>query len=85
MSRDKQYLLDILDSAKIALSHVLGLSWDDFCNDAIDLSIIWDTIHNNLPPLIADLEKNYRFENFNYWSPICNCGVKFYPGLISTN
>jgi uncharacterized protein with HEPN domain len=40
MSRDDTYLVDILESAKIALSYVAGKSWDDFyedmqCQDAV--------------------------------------------------
>jgi uncharacterized protein with HEPN domain len=33
MSRDDTYLVDILESAKIAMDYVLGKSWDDFYND----------------------------------------------------
>lgn len=40
MSRDEAYLLDILESAKIALDYVLGKDWDEFyediqCQDAV--------------------------------------------------
>lgn len=40
MSRDDTYLVDILESAKIALDYVLGKSWDEFykdiqCQDAV--------------------------------------------------
>ncbi len=40
MQRDEAYLLDILESAKIALSYVLGKDWDEFyediqCQDAV--------------------------------------------------
>jgi len=40
MSRDDAYLVDILESAKIALSYVAGKSWDVFyedmqCQDAV--------------------------------------------------
>lgn len=40
MSRDDTYLVDILESAKIALDYALGKSWDDFyediqCQDAV--------------------------------------------------
>ena len=40
MSRDDTYLVDILESAKIALDYVAGKSWDDFyedmqCQDAV--------------------------------------------------
>ncbi len=40
MSRDDTYLVDMLESSKIALDYVLGKSWDDFyeniqCQDAI--------------------------------------------------
>ncbi len=40
MSRDDTYLVDILESAKIALDYVSGKSWDDFygdmqCQDAV--------------------------------------------------
>lgn len=33
MSRDDTYLVDILESAKIALDYVFGKSWDDFHED----------------------------------------------------
>ena len=40
MSRDDTYLVDILESAKIAIKHVAGKSWEDFqydmqCQDAV--------------------------------------------------
>jgi uncharacterized protein with HEPN domain len=40
MSRDETYLVDILESAKIALDYVSGKSWDEFnkdiqCQDAV--------------------------------------------------
>jgi uncharacterized protein with HEPN domain len=40
MSRDDTYLVDMLESARIALDHVAGKSWDDFygdiqCQDAV--------------------------------------------------
>jgi len=40
MSRDGTYLLDMLESAKIALDYVIGKSWDSFyedtqCQDAV--------------------------------------------------
>lgn len=40
MSRDDTYLVDMLESAKIALDYVLGKSWDEFsedmqCQDAV--------------------------------------------------
>ncbi len=106
MSRDDQYLLDILSSARIILSYIEGRSWDDFTKDiqfqdavirrleiigeaarrvsqatqdeladlpwhemtgmrnfvihqydTVDLTIIWDTVTNSLPLLVARLEK----------------------------
>ena len=33
MSRDETYLVDILESAKIALTYVSGKTWDDFYDD----------------------------------------------------
>jgi uncharacterized protein with HEPN domain len=33
MSRDDVYLLDILESAPIALAYVVGKLWDDFYED----------------------------------------------------
>ena len=33
MSRDDTYLVDMLESAKIALDYSLGKTWDDFFND----------------------------------------------------
>jgi len=40
MSRDDTYLVDILESAKIALGYVFGKTWDEFyedmqCQDAV--------------------------------------------------
>ena len=40
MSRDDAYLVDILESAKVALTYVAGKSWDEFyedmqCQDAV--------------------------------------------------
>ncbi len=40
MSRDDAYLVDILESAKIALAYVAGKAWDEFyedmqCQDAV--------------------------------------------------
>src|SRR5215211_6583026 len=40
MSRDDTYMVDILESAKIALNYVAGKSWDEFyedtqCQDAV--------------------------------------------------
>jgi uncharacterized protein with HEPN domain len=40
MSRDDTYLVDILESARIALDYVAGKSWDEFyedmqCQDAV--------------------------------------------------
>jgi uncharacterized protein with HEPN domain len=47
MSRDDTYLVDILESVKIAMDYVLGRSWDDFyddiqCQDAV--------VRRTLPP-----------------------------------
>jgi uncharacterized protein with HEPN domain len=33
MQRDEQYLIDILESAKMAMHYINDLSWDDFLND----------------------------------------------------
>ncbi|MEB3830817.1 HepT-like ribonuclease domain-containing protein [Phormidium sp. CCY1219] len=101
--RDLQYLLDILISAKLALSYVSRSSWSDFLAniqlqdsvvrrleiigeaerrlsektrislsripfimmrnriiqeyDKIVLEVVWETIHNDLPPLVEALEK----------------------------
>lgn len=104
MSRDKEYLIDILEAAKLALSYVSGKSKDEFlkdtqCQDAVirrleiigeaarrisdetratypnlpwkamvgmrnvmiheyddlDLVIVWDTVQNDLSPLVAVL------------------------------
>ena len=40
MSRDDTYLVDILESARIAMEYVAGKSWEDFqhdmqCQDAV--------------------------------------------------
>ncbi len=106
MSRDTEYLIDILEAAKLALAYVSGKSKDEFledtqCQDAvirrleiigeaarrisdetratyrklpwkamvgmrnvmiheyddIDLVIVWDTVQNDLPRLVAALEE----------------------------
>ena len=106
MQHDREYLLDILEAAKLALSYVErkakgeflsdlqcqdavirrfeiigeaarriseetratfpGLPWNDMISmrnvmihdyDDIDLVIVWETVHNDLPQLIASLEK----------------------------
>ena len=33
MSRDDTYLVDILESAKLAVHYVSDKTWDEFCND----------------------------------------------------
>lgn len=104
--RDATFILDILESAKIALSYLVGLSWDEFYAsqrdqdavlrrieiigeaarrvsdetqveypdipwremtsmrnlviheyDIVDLGQVWDTVRENLPPLIEELSK----------------------------
>ena len=62
MSRDDTFLVDILESAKIALDYVAGKSWDDFyedmqCQDTVDINQVWDTTQNTLPTLIVELSK----------------------------
>jgi len=106
MPRDKQYLIDIFESAKMILTYVEGQTWEKFLDDvrtqdavirrfeiigeaarhisdeaqskykdlpwremigmrnlaiheydAVDFAIVWDTIRQNLPPLIKTLEK----------------------------
>ncbi|MBI4965245.1 MAG: DUF86 domain-containing protein [Desulfomonile tiedjei] len=106
MSRDREHLAEILDSAKLALSYASGISREQFltdtqCQDAIirrieiigeaarrisdeakagyphlpwhemttmrnvmihqyddiDLSVVWDTVQEDLPMLIAALER----------------------------
>jgi uncharacterized protein with HEPN domain len=106
MSRDDTYLLDILESAKIALDYVFDKSYDQFCTDiqcqdavvrrieiigeaarrvsetarakhpdiewremtgmrnlviheydVVDISQVWDTVQNKLPPLIEKLTR----------------------------
>jgi len=112
MLRDQVYLLDILVSARLAISHLgnktkeqfLGdierqdsvirrllivgeaagrvsdqtrsqlpdLAWSSIVGmrnfmihryDDVDMSIVWDTVHNDLPPLIATLEKSLLSEH----------------------
>ncbi len=53
MSRDNTYLVDILESAKIALDYVFDKDWDTFYTDIQ----VWDTVQNKLPPLIEELSK----------------------------
>lgn len=106
MQRDKEYLLDILEAAKLALEYVRGKTREEFFNDLqcqdavirrlevigeaarriseetqasypdlpwsdmigmrnvmiheyddVDLVIVWETVHNDLPQLIDSLEK----------------------------
>lgn len=106
MQRDKEYLLDILEAAKLAIDYIGNKTRDEFfgdlqCQDAvirrleiigeaarriseetraaypdlpwsdmvsmrnimiheyddIDLAIVWETVNNDLPPLIDALEK----------------------------
>jgi uncharacterized protein with HEPN domain len=106
MSRDKEYLIDILEAAKLALGYVSGKTKEEFlkdteCQDAVirrleiigeaarrisdetratypnlrwksivgmrnvmiheyddvDLVIVWDTVQNDLQPLVAALEE----------------------------
>jgi len=53
MERDRAYLLDILDAARLALSYTESIhEYDD-----VDLSIVWNTVRNDLPPLISALQK----------------------------
>jgi uncharacterized protein with HEPN domain len=105
MRRDADYLLDILQAARLALGFVSGKTSQEFCADVqchfaavravevigeaanrvsdttrqqhpelpwrqmismrnrlihgydeLDLALVWDTIHNDIPPLIALLE-----------------------------
>ena len=67
MSRDSVYLLDILKAAKLALNYLEGKTKEEFfqdnqCQDAVipyedvDLAIVWDTVQNDLPRLIALIE-----------------------------
>lgn len=105
MSRDDAYLIDILESARLALSYVSGMSSEEFFEDIrsqdavirrleiigeaarrvsegrraalpllpwslmigmrnvmihdydhVNLATVWDTVRNDLPPLIAALE-----------------------------
>ena len=109
MQRDREYLLDILEAAKLALGYVGERGREDFfsdpqCQDAvirrlevmgeaarrlseeirttlpsipwsdiigmrnlmiheyddIDLVIVWETIHNDLPPLIDSLKEIFE-------------------------
>ncbi len=106
MQRDKEYLLDILEAAKLAFAYVDKKSREEFFNDTqcqdavirrleiigeasrriseetrasfpdlpwsdmvgmrnviiheyddVDLVIVWETVNNDLPPLIDALEK----------------------------
>ena len=110
MQRDREYFLDILEAAKLALTYVEGkrkedffgdlqcqdavirrleiigeaarrisgatrtafpdLPWSDMINmrnimihqyDDIDLVIVWETVHNDLPQLIESLEKVFKW------------------------
>ena len=106
MSRDSSYLLDILDSSRLALQYQGNATQEQFFDDlerqdavirrllivgeaarrvseetrrqlpdlpwtamvamrnfiiheydAVDLRVVWDTVRNDLPPLIVALEK----------------------------
>ncbi len=65
MNRDQQFLLDMLLSAKIAVSYMAEKSRTDLENDLqlqdaiikIDLDTVWDTLQQSLPNLIDELEK----------------------------
>ena len=106
MQHDKEYLLDILEAAKLAVAYVSNKTREDFFNDLqcqdavirrleiigeaarriseetraaipdlpwsdmigmrnviiheyddVDLFIVWETVHNDLPSLIDSLEK----------------------------
>ncbi len=106
MSRDSSYLLDILDSSRLALQYLDNATQEQFFDDlerqdavirrllivgeaarrvseetrrqlpdlpwtamvamrnfmiheydAVDLRVVWDTVRNDLPPLIVALEK----------------------------
>lgn len=107
MLRDRAYLKDILDAARLARHYIKGKSWEDFqddtqCQDAVvrrveiigeaarrlspeslntfpdlpwsdivgmrnfvihhydavDLGIVWDTVQEDFPRLITELENN---------------------------
>ena len=58
MSRDDTYLVDILESAKIALDYVFGKTWDQFyedmqCQDAVmrRIEIIGEAANHISPQL----------------------------------
>jgi uncharacterized protein with HEPN domain len=69
MARDDAYSIDILDAARLALIYVSGKTKTEFdkdiqCQDAvvrrleiIGEAAVWDTVQNDLPPLIAALER----------------------------
>lgn len=106
MQRDREYLLDILEAAKLAIDYIGDKTREEFfedfqCQDAVirrleiigeaarriseetrasypdlpwsdmvgmrnimiheyddvDMVIVWETVHNDLPPLIDALEK----------------------------
>lgn len=106
MQRDREYLLDILEAAKLAITYISGKTREDFfnnfqCQDAIirrleiigeaakgisqetrnlfpdlpwsdmismrnvmiheyddvDIVVVWQTVHNDLPPLVDSIEK----------------------------
>ncbi|MCX9013086.1 MAG: DUF86 domain-containing protein [Candidatus Methanoperedens sp.] len=106
MQRDREYLLDILEAAKLAIEYINGKTREEFfsdiqCQDAVirrleiigeaarrisedarteypdlpwsdmigmrnvmiheyddvDLVIVWETVKNDLPPLVESLEK----------------------------
>ena len=111
MLRDRAYLLDILEAAKLAVRYVSGKTLEEFlsdiqCQDAVirrleiigeatrriseatreampelpwsdmvgmrnilihrydtvDMNVVWDAVHTDLPPIIAVLEKKLSSE-----------------------
>lgn len=62
MLRDEEYLKDILNAARLAVQYVSGVVQDRFLDD-VDPTIVWDTVREDLPPLIAQLEKVLGLDN----------------------
>ena len=51
----RESLTDLPWTEMISMRNILIHRYDD-----IDMLIIWDTVHNDIPPLIAALEKTIR-------------------------
>jgi uncharacterized protein with HEPN domain len=56
---DTVYLRHILDAIQRVEEYLAGVSYDRFIHAyfKVDLSIVWDTVQNDLPPLKQQVER----------------------------